>query len=177
MRLLRFVFLCFIFHSCSQPRENKIQVKTYFDLKSYFEKEADHLNKLNLKITKYVSVNDKIEHKAVKIADFHKELSSFIDADINKAAWQSEFKVTREKHVTTYVSENEKIPVKKLEVRYQNNKVTSIFMVIKVDNILYHSTDSLTYKSNQYYEIKKTQQIKLLKEKKYTIKGKLNSRN
>jgi hypothetical protein len=175
MRLLLFVFLGIMLNSCSQPSQNKIPVKTYFDLKSYFEKEADQLNRLNLKITKYVSVNGKTEQKAVKIADFNDELSSFINADINKAAWKNEFKVTQENDITTYVSENEKIPVKKLTVEYQNNKVASIYIVIKVDNMLYHSTDTLTYKPNQYYEIKKTQKIKLLEEKKYTVNGKLNA--
>jgi hypothetical protein len=174
MRWLSCVFLGIILHSCSQPSQNKMQVKTYFDLKSYFEKEANQLNRVNLAIDKYVSINGNISQKSVRIEDFHKELNSFIDADINKAAWKNEFKVTRKGDIITYLTSNQKIPVKKLEIQYQDKRVSSIYIVMKVDNMLYHSTDTLTYKPNQYYEIKKLQKIKLLEEKRYTIKGNLN---
>lgn len=175
MRLLSVVFVLVILNSCSQTSQNKAQANSYFDLKNYVEKEAARLNELNLKISKTVSVNGITENKTLKIADFNSELSSFINADINKAAWKNEFNVTREKDLTVYASENEKIPVKKLEVQYHNNKVSSIYIIVKADNILYHSTDTLTYKPNQYYEIKKTQKIKLLEEKKYIINGKFNN--
>jgi len=172
MRLIKIAFLLIILSSCSQPTQNKAQAKAYFDLKGYFEKEADRLDKLGLKIDKSVSINGIEEHKLIKVEDFNKELNSFITLDINKASWRDAFKVKKENNLLMYTTDNEKIPVKKVEIQYQNNKVSSIYIVTEVDNILYHSTDTLSYRSNQFYEIKKTQKIKLLKEKKYTIIGK-----
>ncbi|SFG73574.1 hypothetical protein [Pedobacter insulae] len=162
-----------ILNGCSQTDQPKITVKAYFDLKGYFENEADRLDQLGLKVNKSVAINGIEEHKTIKIEDFNNELSSFIALDINKASWRGDFTVKKEKDITVYTANNEKIPVKKLEIQFRNNHVSSILIINKVDNILYRSADTLVYKPNQFYEIRKTQKIKLLKQKKYIVKGKL----
>lgn len=171
MKITSICILLLILTSCVQEEQNKVQFETYFNLKSYFEKEANRLNKLHLQVDKSVSINGETEHKQVQINDFKNELSIFIDADINKASWRDAFTVKKAEGLELYTTKNEKIPVKKVEIRYQNNKLKSIQILVSTVNILYRSSDTLTYFPDSLYEIKKTQKIKLLKEKKYRING------
>ena len=166
-------FFILILSSCTANEQNKTQTGTYFNLKGYFEKEADRLNKLSLQIDKSVEINGNGEQKLVKIKDFKNELSTFIASDINKSSWRGSFSVKKEASIERYTTLNEKIPVKKVEIRYLNEKIKQIQIIALTNNILYHSSDTLTYYPDSLYEIKKTQKIKLLKEKKYIIKGKL----
>ena len=171
MRLIGLCFLIFLSYSCTPIEQNKTEKVAYFSLKNYFEKEAERLNGLNLQIHKTVAINGVNEHKLVKINNFKNELNTFITADINKASWRGAFKVKKNENLALYTTDNIKIPVKKVEIRYQNNKVKSIQIFLRTVNILYHSSDTLTYFPDSLYEIKKTQKIKLLKEKKYVVIG------
>ncbi|RZL50307.1 MAG: hypothetical protein EOP00_05015 [Pedobacter sp.] len=142
------------------------------DLESYFKAEANRLAKANLTIDKTVTINDQTEEKKVKIANWEQEFSSFIDADINKASWRGAFKLTKNGNVETYISDSKRIPVKKVIVNYQNELIKSVKVFIVNTNDLYVSKDSLTYYPDSLYEIKKTQQIKLMDGKQYHVTGK-----
>ncbi len=175
MRLTGLGFLIIFFCSCSQKEENIPQSEPYFNIKNYFEKEADRLTKLSLIVHKTVSIDGVSEQKRVKISDYKKELNTFISSDINKASWRGAFTVKKEEDQTFFTTENEKVPVKKVHIRFKNNSVKSIQIIVQTTNILYHSADTLTYFPDSLYEIKKTQKIKLLKEKKYVVIGRFTS--
>lgn len=144
----------------------------YFDLKGYISKEASRLNEKHPLVSKAVMVNENAESKKVTIADWNKELSAFSDADINKSAWQGVFKVTRTNNQDLYTSDNEKVPVQSLLIQHSNGHVKQIRILIRNSNLLYSSNDTLSYYPDSLYEIRKTQRIKLLNEKKYRITGK-----
>ena len=171
MKLAGIGFLILILSACTANEQNKTQTGGYFDLKGYFEKEAIRLNTLSLQIDKSVEVNGNGEQKRVKIKDFKNELGTFITSDINKSSWRGSFSVKKETNTESYTTVNAKIPVKKVEIHYLNQKIKWIQIIAITDNILYHSSDTLTYYPDSLYEIKKTQKIKLLKEKKYVISG------
>lgn len=143
----------------------------YFDIKGYFEKEADRLLKLNLSISKTVSVNQEDEQKKVRIKDYKKELSAFISSDINKASWRGAFVELKNSNLTSYRTDNAKIPVKKIEITYDESSISSIRIIAETTNILYASRDTLIYYPDSLYQIKKTQKIKWLKEKSYKVIG------
>lgn len=157
--------------SCTLKEQDKSNVTAYFDLAAYFKNEAARLAKSNLAITKTVAVNGTREEKKVKISDWEKEFETFISSDINKASWRGSFKLTKTEGEETYTSSSAKIPVKKLQIFYQNNKIRTIKVFINNNNNLYTSKDSLAYYPDSLYQINKTQQIKLMDEKKYIITG------
>lgn len=172
MRNLSFLLILFSLGACnSAPPKKQFKVLQYFDLKDYIAKEAKRLNQLNPEIDKDVVVNKAREHKKVRIADWQKELAIYADADINKSAWQGLFELHESKDSKTYVSDNEKVPVKSLSVIYRNGKLFGIKILIKTENILYTSNDTLSYFPDSLYQVKKTQHIKLLNEKNYQITG------
>ncbi len=174
MKNIFYFCLLALFFSCSLKEEKKATDKLYFDLEGYFTKEAARLAKENPTITKTVMVNDKVEKKQLKLENWKQEFGSFIGADINKASWKGSFRISKNENLAIFSSENEKIPVKKVEITYQNKAIRSIKILIATTNILYTSGDLLTYYPDSLYEIKKTQQIKLMKEKRYQVIGKFN---
>lgn len=175
MRKLLFLLLLFSLGACN-PAPSKKQFKAirYFDLKDYIAKEAKRLNQLNPDIEKSVMVNRSEEHKKVKIADWQKELAVFSDADINKSAWQGLFQTYEGKDIKTYTADNEKVPVKSLSIKYRSGKIYGIQVLIRTENLLYTSNDTLSYFPDSLYEVKKTQHIKLLNEKDYRITGRFH---
>lgn len=169
-----FLIIALALFSCKQENKTKANIKPlYFDLKLYFEKEIKRLQQLHPNVDKKVSVNGSVEQKKTKISNWDKELAIFINADINKASWNGSFKHSKTNYSDTYISDNRKIPIKSLKVDYKGNKISKIAITIENTNILFHSVDTLTYYPDSLYEIKKRQKIKLLKEKNYTITGKI----
>lgn len=166
------LFLFALFAGCSLDNNKQSNPQTYFSVNEYFKNEIARLSKSNPTITKTVSVNDVVERKKLQIANWQQELSSFIEADINKASWKGSFQLTKTDTSEIYTSQSDKIPVKKLIVIKANNKVKSIKFFLANENNLYTSNDSLVYNANDFYEIKKTQKIKLIEGKRYVIHGK-----
>jgi len=171
MKLGGLGLIVLLLFSCTQSQQNQVQKDSYFKVKEYFEKEVNRLNKRKPRVDKTVSINGVKEQRQLQIADFKNELNIFISSDINKASWNGAFQIKKAQDVTIYTTADEKIPVKRLEISYQHNKVKSISILLLTTNILYHSSDTLTYFPDSLYEIKKTQKIKLLNEKKYAVIG------
>ncbi len=171
MRKIIFYCLILFCSSCTLKEQEKAAGKTYFDLESYFKSEANRLSKANLQIDKTVLVNGESEEKNVKINNWEKELESFTSSDINKTSWRGAFKIKKDFSTETYVSDNEKINVKKVEITYRKNIIYGIKIFITTTNRLYTSKDSLIYYPDSLYQIKKVQQIKLMDKKMYDITG------
>jgi 2-hydroxy-3-keto-5-methylthiopentenyl-1-phosphate phosphatase len=172
-KLYILVFALALF-SCNQRKEAEANTNLlYFDIKGYFGKEIARLQRLNPDVNKTVSVNGTTENKTAKITDWAKELTIFVNADINKTSWKGSFKIGKENGADVYTSDSKKIPIKKILVDQSGSKVNKIEIIIDNKNILYQSQDTLTYYPDSLYAIKKQQKIRLLNEKKYSIIGKL----
>ncbi len=172
MKLATIGFLFIVLCSCSSKEQNKPQIAAYFNVKNYFEKEAARLDNLHRPIQKTVVINGVAETKQIKIESFSDELGTFINSDINKASWRGSFTVKKASNLELYHTDNEKIPVKNVQIQYKNNSVKSIQIIVSTTNILYHSIDTLNYYPDSLYEIKKTQKIRLIEEKRYSVIGK-----
>ncbi|MDB5019905.1 MAG: hypothetical protein JWQ28_1032 [Pedobacter sp.] len=171
MKKALYLFL-FALLACNNP-ENRPPVNKpeYFGLRSYFQNEASRLQRLNPTVNKTVVANGKTETKDLKLRSWTKELSSFVDADINKRAWAGEFDKRLNDSTETYVSRDEKVPVKKVLIYRKNKEISGIVIIIKNHNYLYTSTDTLSYYPGKQYDVRKSQQIKLMSRKRYRITG------
>ncbi len=165
--------LMLVLLSCGQQERKKANTPAYFDINGYFEKEIERLKKDNPTVQKEVLAKGKTEQKNLKITDWKIELSSFSEADINKAAWRNEFTPKQTSNRTTYSTTNSKIPIKFVEIIKTGNKITGIKIFKNTQNTLYTSTDTLFYYPDSLYVIKSFQKIKLLTSKTYRIVGKL----
>lgn len=172
----RFFFsvLAISLFSCNQRKEAEANTDLmYFDVKGYFQNEIIRLQKLKPTVIKAVNIDGAEEHKTVIIQDWHKELAIFSNADINKTSWKGSFTIDKKNGNEIYKSSAKKIPVKMIAVIEKNKRVKKIEIIIAYNNILYQSQDTLTYYPDSLYEIKKTQDIRFLKKKRFIIIGKL----
>jgi hypothetical protein len=159
-----------MFFSCRNNNQEKAR-PVYFDLATYFKKEALRLSKKNPSVNKMVMVDGKKEQKNILIKNWEKEFEIFIAADINKASWRGLFTFNKHGDQESYTSSDKKIPVKKVIIKKKGGNIASIQILIYNNNDLYKSQDSLTYFPDSLYHITKTQKIKLLSEKRYEITG------
>jgi hypothetical protein len=167
-----FCFMLLLLAACGSSSPKEEAPALYFDLKGYIEKEVTRLNHLKPIVDKTVVVNNQAERKKVKVENWTDELTVFLDADINKSAWQGLFDVSKSDTLETYRSNDDKVYVKSLQVERKNKEVTGITILLNTKNYLYQSTDTLRYYPDSLYEIRKQQHIKLLNPKQYRISGK-----
>ncbi|MBY0245010.1 MAG: hypothetical protein K2Q03_06125 [Sphingobacteriaceae bacterium] len=176
MKKITLIFFVTLLMACDAKNEKiTTQKPLYFSLENYFNAEAKRLNAKQIWVEKTVSVNEKTETKKVKIKDWAAELSVFSQADINKKAWKGSFVTKIQNDSTSYISNAEKIAIKKLFVVTKNNKVSEVRVYLSTKNILYHSQDTLIYFPDSLYQIKKSQSIRFLNPKKYGVLGRILS--
>lgn len=162
---------------CSNEKSPSQTVKSnYFDVNAYFNGEAKRLNQLRPEITKAVSINDSSETRHIKIEDWNKELAVFSAGDIRKVSWEGLFTVVEHGDTTIYRSNNDKVSVKMLQIIKNDAKVLEVSMEIVRKNILFVSTDLLSYYPDSLYDVKRQQNIKLLPQKKYQVTGRFKSK-
>jgi len=176
MKKLSLLFLLLIFIcSCDVATDkNKSEVGSYFNIKGYFNKEIARLTKKGQSIQKTVGVNGSMETKTMNIGDWEKELSAFSNAEINRASWRGLFVTTKKDNVVIYTSNDEKVPVKEVKLFMNDGIIKGLSIVIRNENILYDSTDSLAYFPDSIYQVKKQQNIRFLSKKNYVIEGRFN---
>ncbi|MFA4871270.1 MAG: hypothetical protein WC623_23930 [Pedobacter sp.] len=171
-RTLLIPVILLVFSGCNPAEKSQKNDLSYFDLKGYFEKEALRLNKRNPVFTKTVMVNKSSETKKIQIRDWEKELSVFSEADINRSAWKGLFHIEKNMEQEVYTSDDKKVPVKEVLITKRGEKVQGIKILMRTNNMLYSSADTLSYYPDSLYQIKKKQEIRLLSEKNYIITGK-----
>ncbi len=78
--------LALVIVSCSLPEQkgNDLMAKKYFDLDSLVKRQIKQLESLNPTVNKSITIGGKQEKKEFQSMDWEKELSVFINSDINK---------------------------------------------------------------------------------------------
>lgn len=178
-----FTLVCFLLLLClnacnttNNKGEGKDKNKTpFFDVKGFFEGQANTLTQKDIAIRKTATLNNEKEEQLLKDIDWASELSVFINSDINKPAWFQQYAKdsTRQTNITTisYTALKPDLRTQSLNVTYNNdsNEVTGISIQNKTDNIVYTQQEQLTYKVNKGYTIKTKQKIIFQEEQTFII--------
>ena len=146
---------------------------TYFDINGYFTKEAARLAKKNRAIVKTVSHNNDTESHTVHITDWGLELDLFKSADINRPAWKNGYTVVDEYNTLIYKAKTPDLKVREIIIKKDKDKVKWILIYNKTKNILYQTTEKLSYFPDSLYLIEKDQRVKLMGNNHYVIQGQL----
>lgn len=174
VKLFSCLLLLFIVGCTGEKTENHGAKNTYFDVKGFFDQEANRINQLNPTVVKTVSIQGNAETKSVKINDWKKELSAFSAGEIKKVAWDGLFTVQKNRDTTIYSSSNKKVQVKKLKIVENSGQIQQIEIDIIRENVLFVSKDHLIYYPDSLYTIQRQQDIKLMPSKKYAVTVRLN---
>uniref|UniRef100_UPI0035BBD88E hypothetical protein n=1 Tax=Mucilaginibacter sp. TaxID=1882438 RepID=UPI0035BBD88E len=139
--------------------------------KEYFKQEASRLTKLNHDVKKSVQHNGSTESKQVHIPNWARELNLFTESDINKPAWSRSYTVDSTATNITYKAKFPELKTRYITVCKVNGKVSAIEIENDTHNILYSTTEKLTYLPDTFYQIEKTQKVKVMDGNSYKIKG------
>jgi hypothetical protein len=172
MRILFLVGVFFLVVSCSEKQQASVE-PTYFDLKSFFKKEAESLKLTGMHIRKKIITGNDLEQKEFTNINWEKELRPFSESDINKPAWKLSYLVDtfylQSQVNVVYKSKEAKLPIKKLEVILKNDKVAMIKIDSEKQNSYYHSIQSLFYEVGKGYSIQGGQKVILADSSKYRV--------
>lgn len=158
-----------------EVHDDKGQLK-YFDIKKYFKAEAARLAKQYPQITKTVSYNGQQETKTIGITHWEQEFSSFIESDINKAAWKDSYAQKEEHdHAVSFIATDTTLHTRKIEVFFKPGRDTTVEKIEISNfttNMLYKTKEQLVYVPDSIYVIEKNQKVRLLGNNDYKITGK-----
>lgn len=157
--------------SCRPDIKGNGNTSKYFDIKGYFTADTARLNKLNKIVTKTVTHNGVTETKKVKIANWGQELDMFIGADINRPAWKNSYTIFNGDNVLLYKAKDEDLRVREIMIKLDGQKVKWMLIFTRTQNILYKTTERLSYFPDSLYLIQKDQHVKLMGNNHYVIKG------
>lgn len=161
--------------SCASPDVKDIrQIAPYFSLESYFRQEAERLELQTPQIQKTVSKNGEVESRNIRIEDWQKEFALFMDADINKPAWQHSYRRDSVQFTITYTRIDPALRTEQIIVeRHTDGTVNHIHVTNQVDNMLYNTLEELDYYPDSLYRINKRQQVRIIGKTDYTVTGKM----
>jgi len=161
-----FAFLLLVFLAACGTREDSKNVPgRYFDVRGYFKKEATRLQKQNPTIEKTVSQNTELEKKQLRITNWETELELFSESDINKPAWKNSYLIKKSGSEVEYISTDNQLRTRKISIHYsEKGTVDRITILNKASNLLYTSTEKLSYYPDSLYTINKKQNVQIKKE-------------
>lgn len=159
--------------SCESPSAEKKRnlVAPEFDLPSFFHKEIAALNAAKPKIKKTVQKDSISETKELIIADWNKELTSFLAVDLNKAAYRGAFQKDSTDHTVVYTFTDSSVDLSSLKIVYVDNIPTQFTIKKSTQNLLYNTSENLEYIKGKSYSIDKLQSVYMLGTQHYKIMG------
>jgi hypothetical protein len=172
--LLFTLLLISLLPSCKPDNLQNGVAPEYFDLQGYFKADTARLNKLNPLTLKTVTHNGITESKKVHIKNWGLELNSFSGSDINKPAWKDSYQVQNIGDTLIYKAKYPELKTRRIIIIKQNNKIKQLLIDNSTQNLLYKTSEKLSYFPDSIYVIEKVQQVKLMGTNRYTVRGTLN---
>ena len=176
MKKLVYVLLIMLAISACQSESGEVKVKKYYDLKGLVERQIEVLKSEKPKVQKNISVNESTENQTVDSLDWAKELEFFMQADLNKPAFVSSYRVDSSlRGVQYFLKETEKLPVKFLEVNRMGEDGIEIRALVSNNNYLYDTERNLRLSLQQGqlidYQIDGFQKVVFGKKKMFKVRG------
>jgi hypothetical protein len=157
--------------ACKQDGKEAGTGLKYFDIKGYFTADTARLNKLDKFVIKTVIHNGVTETKKVKIDNWGQELDMFAGADINRPAWKNSYTIATGDNLVLYKAKEDDLKVREIIVKKDKEKVKWIVIYTRTKNILYQTTEKLSYFPDSLYLIEKDQHVRLMGRNRYKIQG------
>lgn len=171
------ILLVAVFLQSCQPDNIQDGTKPkYFDIAGYFKAQIAKQRKLNHTTLKSVTHNGNTETKKVHIDDWALELALFVQSDINKPAWRDSYSVQSGIDGSiVYTAKEPELRTREIVItRNKDNSIKWIMIFNDSKNRLYQTDETLTYRPDSLYTIKKKQHVSFLGTNNYFIKGSLN---
>ncbi|GAB3267285.1 hypothetical protein GCM10027347_35980 [Larkinella harenae] len=180
MKYWYILVLVSVLAACSNPAK-EAPVGTYYDLKTYIEQQISLLQTRQPTVSKRAGFGDDQEQQTTKSIDWSRELDLFLQADINKQAYQSSYEKNRPDSLTYEytLKSGEKLPVQFLRVELDSitRQPRLVKATMRTKNSLYESERNVWLESEKgaikRYHIDGFQQLAWLDAKRFLIEGKV----
>lgn len=126
----------------------------------------------NPAVDKTVNHNGQAETKTLKIANWGNELNLFTASDINKPSWRDSYDVVTNGDTLIYKAKTPDLKTQKLTITKTKGAVSAIHIFNHTKNMLYETSEVLSYFPDSIYNINKNQHVLLLGSNCYIITGK-----
>ena len=145
---MRFVYSFFLFivltASSCQNAAPPNQPNVYYDVAGYVKRQIDDLSARKPIVSKTVLINAETSRQDIRDVNWSRELELFSQADINKPALRSSYRITRPDSLTyqyTLKKAEEKLTVRSLRVQLDSltRQPRRIEAVLQTNNPLYSS--------------------------------------
>jgi hypothetical protein len=167
-------FSIMAFDSCKPEKVKLSEKAVYFDMKGFFRTDSARLANKNTIVTKTVYHNGVAETKKIHVINWGNELRLFSQSDINKPAWKSSYDIVSADNMVLYQAKSPELTTRKIIIKKDGVKVRWIRIYNHTKNMLYESTEQLTYFPDSLYVIAKKQSVRLIGTNTYQIKGVIN---
>ena len=165
-----------IFAACDDSFTQSTEVgrKTFFDVKGYFNNEAQRLSSKG-KARKIVATDGKQEERIIDCTDLAKELALFAEADINRPAWSDKYvadTVYSEQHELLHmqiVAVDETMKTARIEIDYSNREISRILIENKSFSSMAYSSQFLVYEPKVGYSIESYQKFSMRDDQKFQV--------
>jgi hypothetical protein len=159
------------FFACKPDIKETGATLKYFDIEGYFTGDTARLNRQHKPVLKTITYNGQTEQKTVHINNWGLELDSFIGSDINRPAWKNSYDIIADSSFLIYKAKYPDLKMRKMVIRKENGKVKWILIFNKTKNIIYQTTQKLTYFPDSLYMIEQDQRVRLMGINHYKVQG------
>ncbi|MBC7745968.1 MAG: hypothetical protein H7096_12800 [Flavobacterium sp.] len=149
-----------------------VQKKTFIDVKGYFQSEIKRLGNYKTEVKKTVSRNNQTETQMLNNINWQTELSLFVESDINKSAWRNSYKISKIGKEVIYSATDSALKTRQIRVlEGVNGRIKKVQIKNNTNNMLYQSSEILTYVPDSLYKVVKNQKVFIIGENRYVISG------
>ena len=170
----KYLFISILLIGCSQA-ETQNTTKTYFDLEGLVNQQIKTLNKTQPLTLKNLLIGEKKETLNTTKIDWQKELELFLQADLNKQAYQLSYNKTEMPSMLVYeLKKGENLPVKSLRIVFDADKTPQrIDALMQVSNYQSEKTLSMDFDKSQLksYHIEGWQELFVGSKKGFEVNG------
>ncbi len=173
----KILLISLFFVSCKQ--ENQVTNKKYFDLKGFSESIIKELEIKKPEVTKVWQIGNLKETKSTFDVDWKKELSLFVDADLNKRAFINSYTINEtSKGVYYKLKPTESLLVKSMAVENLEEMDSKLIRIeTSTSNYLFKTNSKILMKTKNgklhEYSVYSIQKLFLSKPDTSSIVGKL----
>lgn len=176
MKLSPFLLLFFLI-ACTNPQNSEssalFEELPFFNLKAYFNQEAERLNAADLKIEKLITIDEEEERIETQNIEWEKELKIFSDSDINRKDWLHKYTIdsieTGENLIIKYTATNPKLKTRMLSISFNKGEVQKVDIQKGVKSVVNKTEEQLSYFPEKGFTFNRKQKTPFSKEKQYTI--------
>jgi hypothetical protein len=173
----KILLISLFFVSCKQ--EKQITNKKYFDLKGFSESIIAELEIKKPEVTKVWQIGNNKETKSTNDIDWAKELSLFVESDLNKRAFVNSYSIKEtSKGVNYKLKPGESLLVKSMAIENLEEKNSKIISIeTSTSNYLFKTNSKIMMKTKngklQEYSVYSIQKLFLSKPDTSSIDGKI----